>query len=52
METPYYTPEQISQLPAEPGIYKYYNAEKELIYVGKAKNLKKRVNWGFCRLIK
>jgi excinuclease ABC subunit C len=34
---------QVNQLPADPGIYKYYNKDAELIYVGKAKNIKKRV---------
>ncbi|MDX2195939.1 MAG: excinuclease ABC subunit UvrC [Cytophagales bacterium] len=33
----------IKNLPTQPGIYKYYNVRDELIYVGKAKNLKKRV---------
>lgn len=30
-------------LPSQPGIYKYYNEEGEIIYIGKAKDLKKRV---------
>ena len=32
-----------STIPTHPGIYKYYNASNELLYVGKAKNLKRRV---------
>jgi excinuclease ABC subunit C len=31
-------------IPIQPGIYKYYNEERELLYVGKAKNLRKRVS--------
>lgn len=31
-------------LPQEPGIYKYYDEKKELLYVGKAKNLRKRIS--------
>lgn len=31
-------------LPQAPGIYKYYNASGELLYVGKAKNIRKRVS--------
>ncbi|MEB2780395.1 excinuclease ABC subunit UvrC [Algoriphagus sp. C2-6-M1] len=31
-------------LPDHPGVYKYFNEENELIYVGKAKSLKKRVS--------
>lgn len=31
-------------IPIQPGIYKYYNEAHELLYVGKAKNLKKRVS--------
>ena len=30
-------------LPNNPGIYKYFDANKKIIYVGKAKNLKKRI---------
>jgi excinuclease ABC subunit C len=30
-------------IPEEPGVYKYLNLQGEVIYVGKAKNLKKRI---------
>lgn len=33
----------VSNLPESPGIYQYLNAEGTIIYVGKAKNLKRRV---------
>jgi excinuclease ABC subunit C len=36
--------ESIKRLPQEPGVYRYFNIDDELIYVGKAKNLKKRVS--------
>src|SRR5271154_2737438 len=36
--------EQVSSLPDSPGVYRFYNLEKTLIYVGKAKSLKKRVS--------
>jgi len=31
-------------LPAQPGIYKYFDGEGQLLYVGKAKHLKKRIS--------
>ncbi|MFY8021088.1 MAG: excinuclease ABC subunit UvrC [Bacteroidia bacterium] len=36
--------EIISSLPESPGIYKYFDKEGTLIYIGKAKSLKKRVS--------
>jgi excinuclease ABC subunit C len=35
--------DQVSALPDEPGVYRFYNSEDTLIYVGKAKSLRKRV---------
>lgn len=42
--------EIVSVLPDLPGIYQYFNSEGKIIYVGKAKNLKKRVNSYFSKV--
>lgn len=44
--------QQIAQtIPLEPGIYKYFGNNKELLYVGKAKNLRKRVSSYFNKTL-
>ncbi len=41
---------KISLLPTSPGVYQYLNREGTVIYVGKAKNLKRRVSSYFNRV--
>ena len=39
----------VLNLPESPGVYQYLNTEGTIIYVGKAKNLKRRVSSYFNR---
>jgi len=40
-----------SSIPHQPGVYKYFDEGKELLYIGKAKDLRKRVNSYFYRSV-
>lgn len=44
-----YLKKLISSLPDTPGVYKYYDKDGNLIYIGKAKKLKKRVSSYFSK---
>ena len=43
MPVPYHLKEIISNLPESPGIYKFLDKKGHLLYIGKSKNLKKRI---------
>jgi excinuclease ABC subunit C len=40
----------VRNLPQKPGVYQYFDDKNRIIYIGKAKNLKKRVNSYFSKI--
>ena len=44
-----YLKTKVAALPENPGVYQYFDREGKIIYIGKAKNLRKRVSSYFLK---
>lgn len=49
MDSTEYLKNTIKRLPSTPGVYNFYDVNGEIIYIGKAKNLKRRVSSYFTK---
>lgn len=49
MDSQKFSPKEYSKLPDQPGVYKFYDQDGNIIYVGKAKHLLKRVSSYFTK---